>query len=565
MNFEYCSKLFNRSFINDLSNHYINILAKVCQNVNIKISDIDMMSDKEKEKLLKEFNNTHLDYARNSNVKEIFETLVEKEPNNIAVVDGTLDLTYRELNEKANSLANYLMKKGIQKGDIIPVVMNKSLNLIISMFAIIKCGGVYLPVAADYPQERVDYILKNCNAKIALTTTKTNIINDDSVEAILIDNFDFNKYSHKNPEIELTPNDSLYIIYTSGSTGNPKGARISHRNLVNLVSSFTNLFNGIDEIDNCLSSTNMSFDVSVWEFFITLLNGATLYIYEESSINDIFKYCKAILKYNITLLYIPPNILESVYSILSTYTYIPINKLLLGVEPIGTATIRKYIALKPNMRIVNGYGPTETTVCATACVVDDHIIKNYRVIPLGKPLHNDKIFILNKNLSPVPVDVPGEIYVSGDGVGKGYLNNKELNDKAFIELPNLNIKRAYKTGDLAKWNEDGTISFIGRKDFQVKVNGHRIELGEIEACIYQYPNIEKVVVLLDDSKRIVAYFSSEKAINVSDLKAFIQRKLPSYFIPSFFVQVEKFKLTSNGKVDMKDKLSFIVDKARVIE
>ena len=485
------------------------------------------------------------------NVKEIFETLVEKEPNNIAVVDGTLDLTYRELNEKANSLANYLMKKGIQKGDIIPVVMNKSLNLIISMFAIIKCGGVYLPVAADYPQERVDYILKNCNAKIALTTTKTNIINDDSVEAILIDNFDFNKYSHKNPEIELTPNDSLYIIYTSGSTGNPKGARISHRNLVNLVSSFTNLFNGIDEIDNCLSSTNMSFDVSVWEFFITLLNGATLYIYEESSINDIFKYCKAILKYNITLLYIPPNILESVYSILSTYSYIPINKLLLGVEPIGTATIRKYIALKPNMRIVNGYGPTETTVCATACVVDDHIIKNYRVIPLGKPLHNDKIFILNKNLSPVPVDVPGEIYVSGDGVGKGYLNNKELNDKAFIELPNLNIKRAYKTGDLAKWNEDGTISFIGRKDFQVKVNGHRIELGEIEACIYQYPNIEKVVVLLDDSKRIVAYFSSEKAINVSDLKAFIQRKLPSYFIPSFFVQVEKFKLTSNGKVDMK--------------
>ena len=551
MNFEYCSKLFNRSFINDLSNHYINILAKVCQNVNIKISDIDMMSDKEKEKLLKEFNNTHLDYARNSNVKEIFETLVEKEPNNIAVVDGTLDLTYRELNEKANSLANYLMKKGIQKGDIIPVVMNKSLNLIISMFAIIKCGGVYLPVAADYPQERVDYILKNCNAKIALTTTKTNIINDDSVEAILIDNFDFNKYSHKNPEIELTPNDSLYIIYTSGSTGNPKGARISHRNLVNLVSSFTNSFNGIDGVDNCLSSTNMSFDVSVWEFFITLLNGATLYIYEESSINDIFKYCKAILKYNITLLYIPPNILESVYSILSTYTYIPINKLLLGVEPIGTATIRKYIALKPNMRIVNGYGPTETTVCATACVVDDHIIKNYRVIPLGKPLHNDKIFILNKNLSPVPVDVPGEIYVSGDGVGKGYLNNKELNDKAFIELPNLNIKRAYKTGDLAKWNEDGTISFIGRKDFQVKVNGHRIELGEIEACIYQYPNIEKVVVLLDDSKRIVAYFSSEKAINVSDLKAFIQRKLPSYFIPSFFVQVEKFKLTSNGKVDMK--------------
>lgn len=551
MNFEYCTKLFDRKFVENLSKHYINILKVVTDNINVKISNIDMMSKDEKNILLNEFNNNLLDYPRASNVKELFEATVNTVPNNIATVDGMLDLTYKELNDKANSLSNFLIKKGVQKGDIIPVIMNKSTNLIISMFAIIKSGAVYLPVSAEYPQERVDYILKNCNAKFALTTTNTNLISDDSIEPIFIDNFDFNKNSHQNPDISISPTDTLYIIYTSGSTGNPKGARISHRNLINLVSSFTNSFNGINSTDNCLSSTNMSFDVSIWEFFITLLNGASLYIYEENSINDIFKFCKAILKYNITLLYIPPNILESVYSVLSTYSYIPINKLLLGVEPIGTATIRKYITLKPEMRIVNGYGPTETTICATSCIVDNHILKDYRVIPLGKPIHNSSIYILNKNLSLAPVNVPGEIYVAGDGVGKGYLNNKELTDKAFVELPSINCKRAYKTGDLAKWNEDGTISFIGRKDFQVKVNGHRIELGEIEACIYQYPNIDKVVVLLDDSKRIVAFFSSEKSININDLRAFVQRKLPSYFIPNFFVQVEKFKLTGNGKVDMK--------------
>ena len=565
MNFEYCTKLFTEDFIKSLSNHYIELLNNLTDNLDTSIKDIKMLPENEVNKILKEFNNTSLEYPNDSSIKEIFEKQVSKTPNEIAIVYGENDLSYEELNEKANSLAHFLIKEGVQKGDIIPVIMNKSIELIISMLAAIKVGGIYLPITTSYPPERINYILKDTNAKLVLTTTSTNLVTDDTIKSIFVNNFEFEKNYKNDLDTKVLPNDILYIIYTSGSTGNPKGAKISNKNLCNLISSFTNMFGKIDCQDKCLSSTNISFDVSIWEFFITLLNGATLYLYEEDSINDILKYCRAIVKNNITMLYIPPNILDNVYSVLSTYNIVPINKLLIGVEPITNTTIKKYYSLNPEIKIINGYGPTETTVCATACELSKEILKNYKVIPLGKPLNNLRILILNKDGNLVPVGVPGEIYISGDGVGKGYLNNKELTEKSFVELHKFNYKNAYKTGDIAKWNEDGTISFIGRKDFQVKVNGHRIELGEIENCIYQYPDIEKVVVVLDNDKRMIAYLTSSKTINITDLRAFMQRKLPNYFIPNFIVQVDKFKLTSNGKVDLKALRSIKLEMANNYE
>ena len=551
LSFEYCTKLFDKDFIENLSAHYLNILNTVLSNSDVQLSTICMLSEEEKDTILYKFNDYKIDYPKDTTIVQLFEEQVEKVPDNIAVVFEDQKLTYRELNAKANSLANYLKQAGVGKNDIIPVLMNRSLDLIICMLAIMKSGAAYLPISTEMPSERIDYIISNSNAKLVLTKASQTLIYNSDIKTLDLEQFDFSKHNTKNLNTEIKPSDLLYIIYTSGSTGNPKGVKICHHNLVNFVHSFTSIYGNISSNDRLLASTNISFDVSIFEFFMTLLNGATLYLYNEPNINDIFNYCKTIIKNKITFLYIPPNILEEVYNILSSYTSVPINKMLLGVEPIKTATIKKYYSLNPDMRIVNAYGPTESTICSTAVVLDDKVLKNYKIIPIGRPLDNLNIFILDKDLQPVPVGVPGEIYISGDNVSKGYLNNKELTDKAFMPIPNLNCKLAYKTGDLAKWNNDGLISFIGRNDSQIKINGHRIELGEIEACVYLYPNIDKVVVLLDKNNKLICYFSSSKQITVSDLKAFMQRKLPGYFIPNFFVQVDNFKLTSNGKIDRK--------------
>ena len=550
--YDYQTIKYSEQDIENIHFRILNIINQILENTSITINDIEIITPDEKQQLLFDFNNYILDYDKTKSIKQIFEKQVETSPNDIALVYNNESLSYNELNNKSNSLANYLIKSGIKKGDIVPVLMNRSIDLIISMLAIIKSGGVYLPISIEYPSERINYILENSNANFVITTSVNNLISNDNINLILLDNFNYSAHSSKNPEIDITANDVLYIIYTSGSTGTPKGVRITNQNLNNFVNNFTNFFGGIDAHDNCLASTNISFDVSIFEFFVTLLNGATLYLYEENTINDIFKYCRSIILNNITLLYIPPNILEEVYSILSKYSYVPIKKLLIGVEPIGSATMKKYYKFNKDMIIVNAYGPTETTICATANVLEESTIKNYRVIPIGKPLSNLKLFVLDKTLHLVPISVPGELYITGDNVGKGYLHNKELTDKSFVKLPNkFSNMLAYKTGDLVKWNYDGTISFIGRKDNQVKINGHRIELGEIESCIYRYPNVEKCVVTIDDKQKITAYFSSEKPINITDLKAFLQRKLPTYFIPNFFIQVDKFKLTANGKVDKK--------------
>lgn len=543
---------YSEEDISNIHSRILNIINQILSNNEILINDIEIVTPEERHQLLVDFNNNCLDYEKSKTIKQIFEEQVQTTPNDIAVVMGNSSLSYKELNEKANILANYLINHDVKKGDIIPVLMNRSVDLIIAMIAIIKSGAIYLPISTEYPSERIDYILENSSANIVITTSASNLVHNDKFTTLLLDNFNFSNKATNNPDVLITPHDTLYIIYTSGSTGNPKGVRITNQNLNNFVSNFSNYFGGISSVDNCLASTNIAFDVSIFEFFTTLLNGATLYLYEENTINDIFKYCKSIVQNNITLLYIPPNILEEVYNILSTYSYVPIQKILIGVEPIGSATMKKYYKFNSNMKIINAYGPTETTICATANVLEENTIKNYRVIPIGKPLSNLNLFVLDRTLKPVPIATPGELYITGDNVGKGYLNNKELTDKSFIKLPdNLSTKTAYKTGDLVKWNSDGTISFIGRKDNQVKVNGHRIELGEIESCIYRYPNIDKSVVTIDNKQKIIAYFSSEKAINIADLKAFLQRKLPAFFIPNFFVQVEKFKLTANGKVDKK--------------
>ena len=550
--FEYASKLFNKEFIKNLSNHYLNILEAILNNIDIKISDIDMLSKEEKQKILYEFNDTSTKYPKDKTIVGLFEEQVEKNPDNTAIVYNDQKLTYRQLNNKANCLANYLINIGIKKQSVIPVIMNRSTDLIISMLAIIKIGAVYLPISMETPIERIDYILQNSNSKFAISKKYFDV--DADVKFINIEEIDYSKYSTTNLNTSLDPLDLLYIIYTSGSTGKPKGVKVCNQNLVNFIYSFINLYKDISPNDRLLASTNISFDVSIFELYMPLLNGATLYLYDEPTINDIHKYCESIIQNQITFAYIPPNILEMIYDVLSTYENINLNKLLLGVEPIKSETIRKYYKLNANLKIVNAYGPTETTICATAILLNQNILDNYTIIPIGKPLDNLKIYILDKDMQSVPIGMAGEMYISGDNVSRGYLNNSELTEKAFVNIPNLNCQCAYKTGDLAKWDDTGIINFIGRNDNQVKINGHRIELGEIENIAQKYSYIKKAIAIkqsLNNREFITLYYTTAKKIATKDLRNFLLYFLPKYMVPSYYIALDAFPCTPNGKIDRK--------------
>lgn len=556
LRFEYCTKLFNEDFIKRLSSHYINILNAILENTYIKIADIDMLSCEERNQILYDFNNTKMDYPRDKTIVQLFEEQVEKTPDNIAVVFADKKLTYKELNEKANALANKLCSIGIKSGDVIGVSLNRSLELLVSICAIFKLGAVYMPMYTGYPKERLIYMLKNSNAKLLITSSKNKLHNFNDIEKEIIDSIDNINYQQKTDFIKnFSYNNIAYIIYTSGSTGKPKGVQICNRNLINFVFAFNKYFNNVSTKDIFLASTNISFDVSIFELFLPILTGAKLVLYTEDIIKNISLYCNTIVNNNVTALYIPPNILNEVYELLKTKE-VHITKMLVGVEAIRKSTLNKYLRIIPNLKIINGYGPTETTICCTAF---DYLLDetNDSIVSIGKPLYNNQIFILSKDKTLQPIGVTGEIYVAGDGVGIGYINDDNKTSLNYV-LNNLNSSSTYmyKTGDLAKWNEDGTINFIGRNDSQIKISGHRIELEEINHVINCYPKIEKsfsTTYNLGNTTKIISYFTSDKDIPIKDLTAFLQSKLADYMVPNFIMQINKFPLTPNGKID-KDKL-----------
>lgn len=557
INMEYCTDLFKKQTIERLFDHYMNVLDAVIKDNNAKIKDISIISEKEKNKVVKEFNKDKFEYSKNKTITQIFAEKVKKNPDVIAVKYKGAEITYEELDKKSNFLANKLIAKGVKAGDVVGINLNRSIELIIAMLATIKIGAIYMPMYVGYPKERLEYMLQNSNARVLISNNKCELefagINEkiQSYKQIL-----------EEDQIQLpldgkiTSEQIAYIIYTSGSTGKPKGVQIRHRNLVNYVEAFTRYYNNkISKKDRFLATTNISFDVSIWELFMPLLNGATLVLYEEEIVQDIVEYTNSIVQNEITGLYIAPNILEDVYVLLKNKENIKIDKMLVGVEPIRKRILNKFYKLNKNMTIVNGYGPTETTICCTALVYEP--ISEEGIVSIGGPLTNNNIYILSSDKNIQPIGIPGEIYVTGAGVGAGYINKKVETEKNF--LPNIfdnESEKMYKTGDIAKWNEDGTIGFIGRNDSQVKISGHRIELSEINHAIMEYPSIIKSYTSIykkGERTFIVAYYMAEKEISTTDLTTFLKEKLAEYMVPNFMVQLEQFPLTPNGKID-KEKL-----------
>ena len=563
LHFEYCIKLFNEDFIQKFATHYINILNSILENSEVKISDIDMISEKEKNQILYDFNNTAIDYPHDKTIVDLFEKQVEKTPNNIAVIFENQTLTYRELNEKANQLARYLLENGVTNNSIVGIILPRSLEIFVCMIAILKTGAAYLPLDPTYPKNRINYIAKDSNINLLLTNDSSiSISNVKLLNVSLSTNIIYNKYDTYNLNKVISPNNLAYVIYTSGSTGNPKGVAITHKNVNNFIKGATSKIR-FDKV--IVSITTICFDIFVLESILPLQKGITIVMANESEQTIPELLNRLCIKYGVTMLQTTPSKFSLLISDDTSLEYFKkLKVIMLGGEPFPYKLLQKIKRLT-NAKIYNMYGPTETTVWSS---IKD--LTNTDNITLGTPIANTTMYVLDNNLKLLPINVPGKLYIGGDGVCKGYLNNQDLTNRRFLENPYDNSQKIYDTGDLVKWSDNGELIYLGRSDFQVKIRGLRIELGEIEKIFLTFKGIENVKVTASkdsfDRQILCAYFISKNRISVSELKQYLSMYLPNYMLPTYIMQIADFKYTPNGKIDVKSlpKPNFISTNKNII-
>ena len=549
INIEYCTDLFKRQTIEKLFEHYMNVIDNIILDSNKKIKNIDIISEEEKNKILYEFNATEMDYPKDKTISQLFEEQVEKTPNKIAIVFENKKLTYKELNEKANQLANYLRKSGIKPNDIVGIMLPRSLELLISIIGVLKSGACYIPIDPTYPEKRIEYMLDNSESKILITTNE--LYNNIKFEnKILINDNEILIQEKNNLEKINSPEDMVYIIYTSGSTGLPKGVVLKHKSLSNLC---TYLNGNVEflkeecEYKNIASITTVSFDIFIFETLVCLQKGLKIILANEEEQRIPALLDKLIGKNDVQIIQMTPSrmqiFLDNIKDMpnLSNLKYVT-----LAGEALPLKLRDELIELGVE-KIYNGYGPSETTVFSTFTDVTDS-----KEINIGTPLGNTQAYILDNNLNIVPIGVAGELYISGEGVGKGYLNREDITKERYIKNPFIENSIMYKTGDVCKFDRHGKLHYLGRADNQVKIRGLRIELEEIENRMLEFPNIKKAKVIkqtIGDRDVISAYYIASKNVISPELRKYLYSTLPNYMVPSYFTEVEAYPYTPNGKID----------------
>ncbi|MTI47956.1 MAG: amino acid adenylation domain-containing protein [Firmicutes bacterium] len=519
-----------------------------------QVNGIGILAGEKLDEQMEDYNNAQLRFDKNAFIHRLFESQVRKTPDNIAVICKDEELTYSELNESANTLAHYLKKKGLKTGMLVGVCVHRSIDMIISLLGVLKAGGIYVPMDPTYPKERLFYMLEDSEMKFLITeNTYLDWLNEAKVEIACIDSDKaiILEESKENLPITEDSDGQAYVIYTSGSTGNPKGVQISHRNLVNFLSSMK-IEPGITDKDTLLAVTSFSFDISGLEMYLPLITGAKLVLASSDIVADSTKLAEYIEECEATVMQATPVTWRMLLDV--GWKNKRDMKILCGGEALS-ANLAKELA-HISTEIWNLYGPTETTIWSSIYRVKE-ITTNK--VPIGKPIDNTKMYILDENMNPVPTGVIGELYISGEGVSiKGYLNREELTRERFMVDPFSNDGlRMYRTGDLARYLPDGNIEFLNRVDNQVKVRGFRIELGEIESTLVQCPEIKEAIVIAKENsygiKDLVAYvfFQRDKMLTTGEMHEYLKTKLPEYMIPSWFIILDKIPLTLNGKIDKK--------------
>ncbi len=550
INVDYQTEVFGEEEIRYILKRLEYVLVQITENKNVTIKEIDILPQKERKRIVCEFNDTYVDYPRNRCVHGLFSEQAARTPDQIALVFEDKRFTYRQLDEMSNSLGHFLREKGIKPNDVVPVIARRIWHVIVAMLGILKAGGAYMPVSPEYPEDRIRHILMESKAKIALVYQFSITHRDISVIDIKEVNFCCNLECVENINYI---DDYCYIIYTSGSTGKPKGICQTHKCLSNLL--LWQILQDKRNHSRILASTILTFDVSIQEIMYSLIKGGCLFFTKENIKNDMLLYMEFIQKNMINEIFITPSYFNLVCKLNKLEKISTLKNIFFAGEKFGVERDIFEKLRESKVRIWNQYGPAETHV---ATYKEVHNALN---VTIGKPISNTQIYILDRSNKILPIGVPGELCIAGEGVGKGYLNRPELTAERFVPNPfatpeNHHGKIMYHTGDLARWRTDGEIEYLGRIDTQVKIRGLRIELGEIESVMGTMAGIGLTAVTdkrdEDNRQYLAGYYTAETEIDERRLREHLAAKLPQYMIPNFFIRLESMPMMSSGKIDRRN-------------
>jgi amino acid adenylation domain-containing protein len=557
--FKYNTDLFDLATIERMASHFENLLLAVVDNPQQLVSELPLLGAAERQQLLVEWNDTATDYPRDKCIHQLFEQQVEQTPDAVAVVFEDERLTYQELNQRANQLAHHLHSLGVKLEVLVGICVERSIEMVVGLLGILKAGGAYVPLDPTYPPERLSYMLKDSAVDVLLTQHDVMAsLPSHSARMLCLDSdwLIIQQQNRENFDSGVGAANLAYVIYTSGSTGQPKGVQIEHKGLCNFLSSMITL-PGLIQEDIFNAVTTISFDIAALELFLPLTLGAKVILVPHPIATNADLLLSKLIESKSTVMQATPATWQMLLA--GGWSSDHPLKVLCGGEALSAQLAHEI--LETGSELWNLYGPTEATVWSTICQVETKktfATNETPLLAIGRPIANTQIYILDPKLQPVPIGVPGELHIGGDGLARGYLNRPELTAEKFIPNPfsNNTSARLYKTGDLARYLPDGNIEFLGRLDQQVKIRGFRIELGEIEAVLSTHPQIRQAIVIAtEDSsehKRLVAYVVfDDESLSTSQLREYLQQKLPNYMVPSVFVTLDTLPLTPNGKVDRK--------------
>ncbi|XLS30266.1 amino acid adenylation domain-containing protein [Flavobacteriaceae bacterium M23B6Z8] len=556
---DYRTDLYDRETIERFVTYFKGIIDATINDLDIELSDITFLPSEEKQLLIKEFNNTHLPYNDHKSIASLFEKQVTQNPEAIAAIYEGESLTYAELNIRANQVAHYLMSKGVVQGTTVGLLLHRSLDMIIGILGVLKAGGGYLPLDPSLPEQRIGYMLDKSRSSFLLTENE--FVEQYSaylpVKSIHVEAI--RAQSVENPAIEILSENIAYCIFTSGSSGQPKGVVMNQKSVVNLVKGLEDRV--YQEYNNkklkVALVASFSFDASVQQIFGALLQGHSLYIVHDESRKDGQKLLNFYNANRIDVSDGTPTHLRLLISSLDQKNDLEyLSSWILAGETLSKDLVQQLVNHIGNkVQLYNFYGPTEACVDSTAYKIAYDRLNDMRTIPIGKPLPNERVYITDTKGNLVPLGVAGELCIAGDGLAQRYIGDQQMTSERFSTDHIEWEDRVYRTGDMARWLPDGNLEFIGREDDQIKLRGYRIELPEIEYQLTTHKKISNSVVLVkgkgEDDKQLVAYYQSKESISTSSLRSYLKDRLPDYMVPSFFIHMELFPLTVNGKIDRK--------------